>query len=51
VDEISFPLSDYAGYSHVKTHDDGLAAIDKSDNFVTYVFRLKEKVGRKWIMS
>lgn len=35
-----FHFSDYAGYSYVKTED---------DEFVTYVFRLKERIGRKWI--
>lgn len=44
-----FHFSDYAGYSHVKTKDDGVGAVDESDEFVTYVFRLKERIGRKWI--
>ncbi|WP_313526801.1 class I SAM-dependent methyltransferase [Shinella sp.] len=44
-----FHLSDYAGYSHVKTKVDGVGAVDESDEFITYVFRLKERNGRKWI--
>ncbi len=44
-----FRFSNYAGYSHVKTKDDGVGAIDESDEFVTCVFRLKERIGRKWI--
>lgn len=44
-----FHFSDCAGYSHVKTKDDGVGAVDESDEFVTYVFRLKERIGRKWI--
>lgn len=46
-----FRFADYAGYSHVKTKDDGVAAIDEGDEFVTYVFRLKKRAGRKWIAS
>jgi len=42
-----FRFSDYAGYSHVKTKDDGVGAVDESDEFVTYVFRLKERIGRR----
>lgn len=44
-----FRFADYAGYLHVKTKDDGVGAIDEGDEFVTYVFRLKKRVGHKWI--
>ena len=44
-----FRFSDYVGYTHVKTKDDGVGAVDESDEFVTYVFRLKERIGHKWI--
>lgn len=39
----------HPGDSHVKTKDDGVGAVDESDEFVTYVFRLKERVRRKGI--
>ena len=44
-------FSDYVGYSHVKTKDDGVGAVDEGDEFVTYVLRLKERIGRKWITA
>ena len=44
-----FRFADYAGYAHVKTKDDGIGAVDDSDECVTYVFRLKRRLGRKWI--
>ena len=43
------PFPEYAGYSHVKTKNGGDEAIDKSDELVTYVFRLKQRVGHQWI--
>ena len=39
-----FRFADY-----VKTKDDGIGAVDESDECVTYVFRLKRRLGRKWI--
>lgn len=42
-----FCFSDYPGYSHVKTIDDGLSAVGEGDEFVTYVFRKKARVARK----
>ncbi len=44
-----FRFSDYVGYTHVTTKDDSVGAVDEGDEFVTYVFRLKERIGRKWI--
>ena len=43
-----FYFSDYPGYSHVKTKDDGSSAVGESDEFVTYVFHKKKQVARKW---
>jgi hypothetical protein len=45
---IAYPFytSDYPGYSHVKTKEDGVSALDEDDEFVTYVFQRKEKVSR-----
>lgn len=45
-----FRFSDFPGYSHVKTKDDGICALDENDEFVTYVFQFKERAVRKWIM-
>ncbi|MGK9052239.1 class I SAM-dependent methyltransferase [Neorhizobium petrolearium] len=45
-----FYFSDYPGYSHVKTKDDGISALDKGDEFVTYVFQRNRGAVRKWIM-
>lgn len=45
-----FHFSDYLGYSHVKTKDDGTCALDENDEFVTYVFQRKERTARKWII-
>lgn len=44
-----FRFADYVGYSHVKTKDDGVGAVDETDECVTYVFRLKKRIGRRWI--
>jgi len=38
-------------YAHVKTKDGGVGTVDESEESVTHVFRLKERIGRKWIMS
>lgn len=46
-----FYTSSYPGYSHVKTKEDGVSALDEDDEFVTYVFQRKEKAHRKWTMS
>ena len=43
-----FYFSDYPGYSHVKTKDDGSSAVGEGDEFVTYVFHKKKQVVRKW---
>jgi hypothetical protein len=43
-----FYFSDYPGYSHVKTKDDGSSAVGEGDEFVTYVFHKKKQVARKW---
>ena len=43
-----FYFADYPGYSHVKTKEDGSSALEKGDEFVTYVFRQNSKAARKW---
>lgn len=45
-----FHLSDYPGYSHVKTKDDGTSALEEDDQFVTYLFKREQGATRKWIM-
>ncbi|TWF53318.1 class I SAM-dependent methyltransferase [Neorhizobium alkalisoli] len=42
-----FYTADYPGYSHVKTKEDGVSALDEGDEFVTYVFQRKEEAHRK----
>jgi hypothetical protein len=48
---IAYPFyfSDYPGYSHVKTKEDGIDAIE-GDEFVTYVFRRNRKAAHKWLL-
>ena len=45
-----FYFSDYPGYSHAKTKDDGSSAVGEGDEFVTYVFHKKKQVARKWVL-
>lgn len=46
---LSAPFPEYAGYLHVKMKNGGDEAIDRIDEFVTYVFWLKERIGHQWI--
>ncbi|WP_171904793.1 class I SAM-dependent methyltransferase [Hoeflea olei] len=43
-----FYFSDYPGYTHVKTKDDGSGALDAGDEFVTFAFQKKRQAVRKW---
>lgn len=45
-----FSFSDYPGYSHVKTKDDGSSAVGEGDEFVTCVFHQKKQAARKWML-
>lgn len=44
-----FYFSDYPGYIHTKTKEDGESALNKDDEFVTYVFRKKSRRSNRWI--
>lgn len=45
-----FYFSDYPGYTHVKTKDDGSSAVAEGDEFVTYVFHRNQQAARKWML-
>lgn len=45
-----FYFSDYPGYTHVKTKDDGTSVASSENECVTYVFERKTRAGRKWIL-
>lgn len=45
-----FYFSDYPGYAHVKTKDDGTSVANSEIECVTYAFDRKRRVGRKWML-
>ncbi len=45
-----FYFSDYPGYTHVKTNDDGTSVASSDSECVTYVFERKRPAEQKWML-
>jgi hypothetical protein len=45
-----FYFSDYPGYTHVKTNDDGTSVATSENECVTYIFERKRRMAQKWIL-